>query len=325
MAPRHILLVDDSRGQRSGLGLRLERSGYRVFHADTAEAALAAVRDHRPDAVILDGNLPDHHGLWVPRNLAAEALETAAPAWIILSGFLEPALEREALDLGIRDILYKPLDPSLLVARIEAVLRDRDERLSLQARWHEATRLAVTDDLTGLGNHRLLVGRISEEWHRSRRFGHSLALLMLDLDGFKALNDRFGHAAGDEALRIVGSRIREATRAYDVPCRQGGDEFAVILPQTDRAGARAVAERIRASLARPFVLVETPCVIGAGIGIASSEPNTGTSGRAGDAAEGTTDPACPEALMELADKELYEDKRRRSAGETSGESPERLG
>ena len=109
--------------------------------------------------------------------------------------------------------------------------------------------LATTDGLTGLFNHRVLMERIEEEWRRSRRYGEPLSLIMLDVDRFKDFNDRFGHAAGNEALRQVADVLRRGVRETDVLARYGGEEFAVILPHTGCAEAGEIAERLRAAVA----------------------------------------------------------------------------
>ncbi|HZP92163.1 MAG TPA: diguanylate cyclase [Burkholderiales bacterium] len=117
------------------------------------------------------------------------------------------------------------------------------------------TELATRDSLTGLLNRREFMVRLSEELERSRRYRHSCALLLLDLDHFKAVNDSHGHVSGDEVLRIFADRVRQTLRPADQPARYGGEEFAVILPETGSESALAVAERIRGAIAaRAFAL-----------------------------------------------------------------------
>ena len=122
--------------------------------------------------------------------------------------------------------------------------------LSLQnALLHaELEQLSVTDRLTELFNHGYLQQRLDQELGRAGRFGHALSVIMLDIDDFKAFNDRYGHLVGDDVLRAVSALVRESLREMDVAARYGGEEFAVIVPETDSQGARAVAERIRQSV-----------------------------------------------------------------------------
>jgi two-component system cell cycle response regulator len=109
-------------------------------------------------------------------------------------------------------------------------------------------KLAQTDGLTELHNYRFFQQRLSIELNRARRFSRSLSLIMLDLDHFKAYNDVFGHQAGDQALRQLAIRLRYSSRSYDLVARYGGDEFAIILPETSKEMAVEVAERIRAAV-----------------------------------------------------------------------------
>lgn len=114
----------------------------------------------------------------------------------------------------------------------------------------EFAQLSVTDPLTGLLNRRYIEERLSEEINRSDRSGEPLSFLMIDVDEFKSYNDRFGHPAGDEALRVVGSILRQNLRGADVAVRYGGEEFSVLLPNTNTEEAEAIAERIRSHIAR---------------------------------------------------------------------------
>jgi diguanylate cyclase (GGDEF)-like protein len=122
-----------------------------------------------------------------------------------------------------------------------------DHRLRLLDR---ATRESRTDALTGLSNRRGIEERLNDEVARAIRFGHPLAVLMIDLDDFKSINDRYGHAVGDDILRSTAIAIDNSVRSIDIAGRYGGEEFLVVLPETDASGAEVVAERIRASVER---------------------------------------------------------------------------
>lgn len=154
--------------------------------------------------------------------------------------------------------------------------------------------LATHDGLTGLLNRRAFEQRLSEELERSRRYHHPCALMIIDADHFKRINDRYGHPVGDEVLRALASRIRQHIRPTDRAGRYGGEEFAVLLPETDRAEAVEVAERIRAGVAHaPLALVDdTPVGITVSVGV-TAYPE---------------DAASEEALIEAADRLLYSGK-----------------
>ena len=155
-------------------------------------------------------------------------------------------------------------------------------------------RLAHYDVLTGLPNRSLLADRLDREVERARRTSRGFALLMFDLDQFKAVNDTWGHAAGDELLAMVGMRASECVRAADTVGRLGGDEFLAILPEATHDGARLVAEKLRETISRPYPLRAATATIGVSVGISYF-------GEHGDNAA---------ALQRAADVALYEAKRR---------------
>lgn len=182
-------------------------------------------------------------------------------------------------------------DPLEVIAALAARAAQASELLArLREREKELERLATTDELTGLCNRRVLYERMAAEIDRHLRYGHPLALLVLDLDNFKSINDTYGHQAGDQTLAAVGQVLRSHTRATDVAARCGGEEFAVLMPDTGLEGAAAAAERLRASVQRT---VAAPIPLTVSIGVAAVPP-------------------CPpdaDALMAAADAVLYEAKR----------------
>ncbi len=178
------------------------------------------------------------------------------------------------------------------------VLRHRQAQLE---RERDALRHdALSDPVTGVANRRSLLARTDYEIARHERAGHNFALVMLDLDGFKQLNDRFGHAAGDDLLRDVAAALRQAMRAQDTVARFGGDEFCVLAPETDRLGTTRLAAKVSQAVRKVSVGMET---VGGSVGIALF-PGDGTS-----AAE----------LLQAADERLLEAKRLRPAGVGRGQ------
>jgi len=150
----------------------------------------------------------------------------------------------DLLDAGADDCVSPPFAEAELVARVRALLRTRERFDTIAIRVRELEKLARTDGLTGFLNRRALEEKLSEEFRRAERHGDPMALLMMDLDHFKAINDRRGHPFGDRVLRMVADRIGEAVRDIDLCARYGGEEFAVVLPRTAPSGALTVAERI---------------------------------------------------------------------------------
>jgi diguanylate cyclase (GGDEF)-like protein len=163
------------------------------------------------------------------------------------------------------------------------------------ARLYETTeRLSRTDGLTLLYNHRFFQERIREEFKRSDRFRQTLALLMIDVDDFKRINDTFGHQAGDRVLRRIARVLRESLRAVDVAARYGGDEFAIILPDTDLREASEVAERLRRSVEKhPFFVGGTSVTLTLSLGAAARLPQS---------------PVLSEELIKMADHALFQAK-----------------
>jgi diguanylate cyclase (GGDEF)-like protein len=215
-----------------------------------------------------------------PQTLAAAALSAAGePIGVLGLGW---SLERH---LGEAEIeRFRVMADQSALALQNALLHSQLEQLS------------VTDRLTELFNHGYLKTRLDQELGRAARFGHTLSVIMLDIDDFKALNDRFGHLVGDEVLRGVSALIRENLREMDVAARYGGEEFVVLVPETDTVGARAVAERIRQSIAaQTFVRTDAGAEVRATVSMGvSTFPADGRS---------------VESLIRAADDAMYGAKR----------------
>jgi diguanylate cyclase (GGDEF)-like protein len=204
---------------------------------------------------------------------AAAVIAAAALAgWLGVSGSPSPVLA----------VLVPATSATVLVAMRERLERERDAMREV----------ALSDPLTAIANRRLLLSRADYEIARHRRARRSFALVMLDLDGFKLLNDRFGHAAGDELLWDVATALTHAIRAQDTVARIGGDEFCVLAPETDQPGTVPLARRITTTVAAATTGVE---MLGASIGIAVF-PDDGENAK---------------ALLRAADKRLLSAKRSR--------------
>jgi diguanylate cyclase (GGDEF)-like protein len=195
------------------------------------------------------------------------------------------------------------LDNAMVYASLEHKVAERTEALALANARLE--RLAVTDTLTGLANRRRLDEILDAEWRRAMRYRTTLAVAMIDIDHFKGYNDHYGHAGGDECLRRVAASLAAAVRNTDYVARYGGEEFMIVLPETDLAGTRIVAERVRAdveALAEPHAVAPRG-IVTISIGIAAVDPSAADS---------------VDNLAKTADTHLYEAKRQgrnRIAGE----------
>ncbi|MGC4000928.1 MAG: diguanylate cyclase [Anaeromyxobacter sp.] len=295
-----ILVVDDSRTQLDWLVAVLEREGFDVRTAMDGKDAIRKVRAEPPDLVLLDMILPDMDGLEVLRIIKARPDDQFIPV-IILSVKSDLDSKVTGLRIGADDFLAKPFAEAEILARCAAMLRIKVLQDQLRLTQQKLTEQATTDELTSLKNRRAFDERLNEEFRRAQRYADPVSLIMVDLDHFKQVNDRFGHPFGDVVLRGAAEQIRASTRDPDICARYGGEEFAVILPKTHLSGALAVAERIWKALgAREFPL--PPAAPGAP-GLLKVTASIGI------AFYPSKDITSPELLLRFADEALYQAKR----------------
>src|SRR5436853_1138584 len=254
-----ILVADDEPVNRALIERRLQREGYRVLTARNGGEAVEKTQAAMPDLVILDVMMPVMDGMEACRHIKENETTRDIPV-IFLSARDETEMKVSGLTLGANDYISKPFKAEELIARVSVAIRLKHERDRLRVNAEEATtraeaaqERAMTDALTGLLNRYGLQHILAREHAEARRYNRPLSSLMIDLDNFKTINDSYGHAAGDIALQQVASILREAVRRSDTVFRHGGEEFLVLLPETDLEGAIALAEKIRhAASSRPF-------------------------------------------------------------------------
>jgi two-component system cell cycle response regulator len=239
--PARVLLIEDDSSHAAIVAAVLERRGFEVETAINGADGIARAAAVAPDLILLDVFMPRLDGFSTAEALQRDPRLRDIPM-VFVSACDDAATRVRGLEMGAVDFLCKPFFAPELVARVERSLRQAEVRSRLRAQAH-------IDDLTGLGNLRYLRERLAHEESRARRYGTPLAVVMIDLDKFKEINDCFGHAAGDAALTLVGRVLRDETRETDIAARYGGDEFMVVLPHASlTAGVRfaeRVAERIR--------------------------------------------------------------------------------
>jgi diguanylate cyclase (GGDEF)-like protein len=236
-----VLAIDDSPDVHRLLDIRLRPEGLVLHHALDAEQGLAMARDLRPDLILLDVDLPLITGFEVCQKLKEEPATNQIPV-IFLTGAAQVYSKVQGFDLGAVDYVTKPFEPAELRARVRAALRTKRYHDILAARSH-------IDGLTGIWNRSYFSQRMGEECSAALRYGRTVSLIMLDIDHFKVLNDAHGHPFGDLVLQTIGDLFNSFLRATDAPCRYGGEEFAIILTETDLAGAAVSAERLRREIA----------------------------------------------------------------------------
>jgi diguanylate cyclase (GGDEF)-like protein len=232
-----VLLVDDVPINLAFAAAEIEDLCVPLL-ASGGEQALRMALGERPDLILLDVHMPLMDGFEVCRRLKQNPL-TADIAVIFLTALDEETDEEFGLNLGAIDYIAKPFSPAILRARVRNHLLAQKQRLQLQ-------RLTQLDGLTGIANRRRFDQALALQWQRLAELAQPLGLLMVDVDGFKAYNDGYGHLAGDEVLRGVAETLEGHMRRHDdLAARYGGEEFACILPATDGAQAARVAEAIR--------------------------------------------------------------------------------
>jgi diguanylate cyclase (GGDEF)-like protein len=297
----NLLLIDDSEVQSTQICNSLERLGYRVARASTGVEGLRLARTTSPDLVLLDVVMADIDGFAVCRWLKMNA-ETRDIPVIMLTVRTSVADRVEGLNIGADDYLAKPFEDQELEARIFAALRVkathselRDRNQQLESMLHHVEALASTDALTGLYNRRRFADVLRREFAVTKRYKNTLSCLLLDLDHFKQINDRFGHEAGDQVLKEVARRITGSLREVDLAARYGGEEFVVLLPHTNKGDANIVAERLLKNVRKQeFNFGGEVVTVTASIGCAGNS----------DVASSN-----PDDLVKAADVALYEAKK----------------
>ena len=266
--PARVLVVQPDDAERLFQRSLFAEAGLSVFEARSGAEVLDFLATDTPDIVVLARSLPDMDGLdLLPRFKASEL--DLVPV-LVVSQRGETAEKVRGLQLGADDYVQRPCDPAELLARAKALLRTKHAHDRIRKLQATLEQMVVADPLTGLHNRRYLMDRLVQEMQRSDRHGEPLAFAMIDLDSFKPVNDQFGHVVGDKVLRAVGGAIAKSVRASDVPARYGGDEFAVILPQTPAEGAMRVCERLLRAISEVALKDDTgkPVKVTASLGLA---------------------------------------------------------
>src|SRR5499427_293596 len=243
-----VLIVDDSATIRAGLRALVEKMGHTVVDAEDGSRALAIYREDRPDLVLIDVVMPVMDGYDAAREMRQIRPDEWVPIIFLSSKEADQDLDR-AIEAGGDDYLVKPVSFVVLNAKIRALQRIEATRLKLletsrelAAANRELENLSRQDGLTGIANRRYFDTYLLTEMRRASRDRQPLALILADVDYFKAYNDYYGHQAGDDCLRQVASALRSVgKRPADLAARYGGEEFAMVLPATTADGAVDVA------------------------------------------------------------------------------------
>ena len=280
-----VLAIDDSDDILALLKARLTPDAIKVVTATSGAKGLELAVSISPDLILLDVDLPVQSGLDILRLLKDDPRTQPIPV-IFLTAETRTETKVHGFDLGAVDYVTKPFDHAELRARVRTALRLKHAHDMLSLKAH-------VDPLTGLGNRAAFDSQLAAEIATARRHGRPFSMVMVDLDHFKSINDTDGHPFGDLVLTRVGEVLSKSVRPSDTATRYGGEEFALLLPDADAAGAIAMAQRVRLQI-RSLKLQspKRPVQITASFGVADLEKND-----------------TPALLLERADRALYVAKR----------------
>lgn len=235
-----VLVIDDSPDVHRLLRARLRTEEIELLSAGDGVEGLRMAAERLPALILLDLDMPGMDGFEVLRTLKADPALMGVPV-IVVSGLQSTQDKVTAFELGAVDYVIKPFEFTELRVRLRSALKMHMLLQMLEQR-------AQLDGLTGLWNRAFFDQRVAEEVSRNHRAGRPLSIAMLDVDHFKSINDTFGHSAGDSVLQGLAKLLRRECRTSDTPCRFGGEEFVLLMPDTAPDDAAALCDRIRGSL-----------------------------------------------------------------------------
>jgi diguanylate cyclase (GGDEF)-like protein len=261
--PLTILVIEDHPDQRDLLAIVLQREGYRVITAANGVDGLAKLEQEQVQIALSDIMMPKMDGFELIKQIRSNpALKSIY--FILITARIQEGDRVRGLDLGADDYITKPFSFSELLARVRVGSR------LVQYQRHLEHQTQV-DSLTGLFNRRAFERKMEEEFERSKRYQHPLSLLILDIDNFKTINDTYGHHGGDTALVKISETLRAKTRQSDFPSRFGGEEFVLVLPDTDLDGALLVANKVHEEIrSRTFGTASRSFSLTVSIGLSST-------------------------------------------------------
>jgi two-component system, cell cycle response regulator len=290
----HVLIVDDRAGSYERIAATLAVEHKIEVQSNPGEALFQAAEGNY-DLLIVSLGLENFDALRLCSQIRSLDRTRNVPILAITEPDNSARMVR-GLEIGVNDYLMRPIDKNELLARVRTQVRKRRYTERLRDSVQTSFEMAITDALTGLFNRRYMENHLATLIEQATARGKPLALLLLDIDYFKSINDTYGHDAGDDVLRDFALRVKRSIRGIDLACRCGGEEFVIVMPETDLAVAAMVAERLRRRIAaEPFPIDrgQRTVPVTLSIGIAALR------GHDDDAAK----------LLKRADQALYRAKR----------------
>lgn len=267
-----VLVIDDARIERQQIREILFAAdlGIGCFEAANGLEGLKLLLAEKIDVILCDLEMPGMDGETFLRMLASREEGRGIPI-ILLTVHDDLATKVRCLEQGVSDYITKPFAPAELLARVKIHLKIKSLQDKLLQSNQQLHALSCTDPLTGLSNRRQLMENLRSEFERSQRFGDPFALLLVDLDHFKQVNDTYGHQQGDFVLQQIAKLLQGQRRQYDTVARYGGEEFILLLPKTTVDAAHAVAERLRQQINKQSFPAElADLALTASIGVAAT-------------------------------------------------------
>jgi two-component system cell cycle response regulator len=240
-------VIDDDKDNVNLITQALTREGYLVSDASNGEDGLHKIKAWAPHLILLDMNMPELDGLKTLERIRKNH-DTDYIAVIFITGNSSVEDIVKGLDCGADDYISKPFRIAELTARIRAKLRIKELNDQLRRTTKRLEELVDQDELTGLFNMRYVYRRLELELVRCKRYTKSVSCIMMDLDNFKTINDKNDHLFGSWILTDIARIIKANTRSIDIAARYGGDEFLIILPETELIGGERFADRIRKNI-----------------------------------------------------------------------------
>ena len=288
-----ILVIDDTPTSKEALIGSFPDNYSFTFESD-GKVGIQLLREERFDLIVVNMSMESYDPLRLCSTIRSLDEMRLIPVLALVRKGDTRRLVR-ALDMGVNDYLSQPIDSGEMVARLKTQLRRRHYIEQLRSSFDKTLELAITDQLTGLYNRRYLSTHIESLFDVARAEKRPLAALVMDIDHFKAINDTHGHDAGDAVLRDLAKRLVNNVRGIDLPCRYGGEEFVFLMPDTDKAFAGVIAERLREEISQEPIAIEgqdgLEVTITVSIGVATTDASV----------ENDT----PQALLKRADQALY--------------------
>lgn len=237
---KKVLVVDDSKFNVAILKNILENEGYDVYSAYNARQALELILTLKPDAILLDVVMPEIDGFELCKIFKNNFRTRDIPI-IMITSRTESIDVKKALELGAFDYIRKPIDEIEVIARIQSALRFSEYQNKLRE-------MAMKDGLTGLYNHTLIIELFQKQLEKKKKNNENISFIMLDIDYFKKINDKFGHPFGDRVLREISNILLDTVSTVDIVGRYGGEEFSIISCESSYEDLFELCEKIRKNI-----------------------------------------------------------------------------